>query len=100
MNNEKNEDIVVEDNDAINDKQNDASNETECLSNPVKASRESIFDTLQDEIMQSDLTESEKNKRLSILLKASSRKVNLMLVGATGSGKSSTINALFDMSVA
>ena len=50
--------------------------------------------------MQSDLPETEKNKRLSSLLKASNRKINLMLVGATGSGKSSTINALFDMSVA
>jgi len=59
-----------------------------------------IFDELQKEIMQSDLSSDEKNKRLSMLLKASNRKVNLMLVGATGSGKSSTINALFDMSVA
>jgi len=59
-----------------------------------------IFDSLQEEVMQSDLPEAEKNRRLSALLKASSRRVNLMLVGATGSGKSSTINALFDMSVA
>ncbi|MCL1810516.1 MAG: 50S ribosome-binding GTPase [Clostridiales bacterium] len=59
-----------------------------------------IFDTLNDEIVNSDLTEAEKNRRLSMLLKASGRKINLMLVGATGSGKSSTINALFDMSVA
>jgi predicted GTPase len=50
--------------------------------------------------MQSDLPEAEKNRRLSLLLKASSRKLNIMLVGATGAGKSSTINALFDMSVA
>ena len=59
-----------------------------------------IFDTLQEEIMQSDLPEEEKNKRLAALLKAGSRRVNLMLVGATSSGKSSTINALFDTSVA
>jgi len=63
-------------------------------------SEKNIFDTLQEEIMQSDLPEAEKNRRLSALLQASSRKINLMLVGATGSGKSSTINALFDMSVA
>jgi len=63
-------------------------------------SEKNIFDTLQEEIMQSDLPEAEKNRRLSALLKASSRRINLMLVGATGSGKSSTINALFDMSVA
>jgi hypothetical protein len=59
-----------------------------------------IFDSLQEEIARSNLPEAEKNRRLSALLKASSRKINLMLVGATGSGKSSTINALFDMSVA
>jgi len=59
-----------------------------------------IFDSLQEEILQSNLPEAEKNRRLSALLKASSRRINLMLVGATSSGKSSTINALFDMSVA
>ena len=59
-----------------------------------------IFDSLQEEIMNSDLPKAEKNQRLSTLLKASSRNVNIMLVGATGSGKSSTINALFDMSMA
>ena len=60
----------------------------------------SIFDTLSEEVMQSGLPEAEKNRRLSTLLKASSRKVNLMLVGVTGSGKSSTVNAMFDMNVA
>ena len=59
-----------------------------------------IFDTLHDEIMQSDLPEADKNRRLSLLLKAGSRKINLLLVSATGAGKSSTINALFDMTVA
>ena len=63
-------------------------------------SEKTIFDSLHDEIMQSDLPEDEKNRRLSLLLKVSSRRVNLMLVSATGASKSSTINALFDMSVA
>jgi predicted GTPase len=62
--------------------------------------KRNVFDSLQDEIMRSDLTEAEKNRRLSELLKISGREVNLMLVGATGCGKSSTINAMFDMSVA
>lgn len=62
--------------------------------------KKNIFDSLHDEIMQSDLPDAEKNRRLSALLKMSSRNVNLMLVGATGSGKSSTINAMFDMNVA
>ena len=63
-------------------------------------SKGNIFDSLSDEVMTSDLPEAEKNRRLSMLLRASSRKVNLMLVGATGSGKSSTINAMFNMNVA
>jgi predicted GTPase len=68
--------------------------------NTENDTKRNIYDALQDEIMQSDLPEAEKNRRLSALLKASARRVNLMLVGATGCGKSSTINALFDMSVA
>ena len=67
--------------------------------NENKSSR-NIFDSLHDEVMSSDLPEDEKTRRLSQLLKASGRKVNLMLVGATGSGKSSTVNAMFDMKVA
>ena len=63
-------------------------------------SKRNIFDSMHDEVMQSDLPDAEKNRRLSMLLKASGRKVNIMLVGATGSGKSSTINAMFDMNVA
>ena len=59
-----------------------------------------IYDSLQEEIMQSDLPEDEKNRRLSLLLRASGRRLNLMLVGATGCGKSSTINALFNMDLA
>ena len=59
-----------------------------------------IFDSLQEEIMLSDLSKTEKDRRISMLSNAKNRKINLMLVGASGSGKSSTINALFDMSVA
>lgn len=50
--------------------------------------------------MASDISDSEKAKRLSYLIKIRNRKVNIMLTGATGSGKSSTINAMFDMDVA
>ena len=79
---------------------NENSDKTKNTAETKETKKCSIFDTLQEEIQQSDLPESEKNRRLSVLLKASTRQVNLMLVGATGSGKSSTINALFDMSVA
>lgn len=60
----------------------------------------SIYELLEKEIMNSDMSEAEKNKKLSKLLKARGQKINLMLVGATGSGKSSTINSLFNTSVA
>lgn len=61
---------------------------------------ESIYDKIEREIMNSDISEAEKNKKLSGLLKARGQKINLMLVGSTGSGKSSTINSLFNTSVA
>ena len=70
------------------------------MSKKNNRNKTSVFDTLHDEIINSDLPEDEKNRRLSVLLRISSRNVNLMLVSATGAGKSSTINALFDMSVA
>ena len=60
----------------------------------------SVYEKLEKEIMNSDMPEAEKNKKLSKLLKARGQKINLMLVGATGCGKSSTINSLFNISVA
>ena len=59
-----------------------------------------IYESLEKEIMKSNLSESEKNKHLSKLLKARGQKINILLTGATVSGKSSTINSLFDTSVA
>lgn len=60
----------------------------------------SIFDKLEEDIMKSELEEAEKTKRISQIHQMKDREVNIMLVGATGAGKSSTINALFDMEVA
>jgi predicted GTPase len=74
--------------------------ETETEETAGTGIKKSIFDSLHEEVQNSDLSEAEKNKRLSVLLRAASRHVNIMLVSATGAGKSSTINALFDMSVA
>lgn len=62
--------------------------------------KQSIYELLEEDIMGSDLPANEKNERLSRLIKMREKKVNIMLVGATGSGKSSTVNALFNMEVA
>ena len=55
-----------------------------------------IYDLLEAEILKSDVPEDEKNRRLQKLLKVKDQKINIMLVGATGSGKSSTINSIFN----
>ncbi len=83
-------------NDAVD---SEAVNEKE-KSHTRKDERVSIYDLLEEEIMKADMPEADKTKRLSRLLKIRGRKVNIMLTGATGSGKSSTINALFNMEVA
>ena len=51
-------------------------------------------------IMKEKMNENIKEKLLSNLLKLKKEKVNLMVTGATGVGKSSTINALFGEEVA
>lgn len=60
----------------------------------------SIYELLEKEITASEMSEDEKKESISKLLKARGQKINLMLVGATGSGKSSTINAMFNTSIA
>ncbi|MCR5661021.1 MAG: 50S ribosome-binding GTPase, partial [bacterium] len=50
--------------------------------------------------MKSELSDSEKTERVSALIKLRNKKASIMLTGATGCGKSSTINALFNMEVA
>ena len=62
--------------------------------------RKSIYDVMEQEITESDLPDKEKTKRLSNLLRLRSQKLNILVTGATGVGKSSTINALFNMEVA
>ena len=60
----------------------------------------SIYELLEADIMASDISEPEKTKRLSRLHKIRNKQVNIMLVGSTGSGKSSTVNAMFNMDIA
>lgn len=62
--------------------------------------KKSIYELLEADIMNSDLSEAEKAAKLSRLIQVRSKHVNIMLVGATGSGKSSTVNAMFNMNVA
>ena len=59
--------------------------------------RKSVYALLEELIMLSDLSPAEKKERLSRLSRIREKKANIMLVGATESGKSSTVNALFDM---
>ncbi len=59
-----------------------------------------IFDAMQEDIENASIPDSEKAKLMKNLLHLKEQKINLMITGATGCGKSSTINALFDMEVA
>jgi len=61
---------------------------------------QNIYQLIEQEILESDLSIDEKNKKLSRLAKIKYMPLNIMLVGGTGCGKSSTINAMFDMKVA
>ncbi|WP_051192356.1 GTPase family protein [Butyrivibrio sp. VCB2001] len=66
----------------------------------VEAPKKSIYSLIEEDILARDLDEKTKEKKLKKLEKLKKQQVNIMLVGATGSGKSSTVNALFDMNLA
>lgn len=61
----------------------------------VKESMDEICGALEEEILKSDVSAEEKQAMLARLRKLCNTETNIMLVGATGCGKSSTINALF-----
>jgi len=59
-----------------------------------------ILDRMEENIDKTDINETEKNELKKNFLHLKEQKLNLMITGATGAGKSSTINALFNMEVA
>ncbi|MBO4996410.1 MAG: 50S ribosome-binding GTPase [Lachnospira sp.] len=62
--------------------------------------KENIYDVIQNDIMNADINEADKNKMLKNIMRLKEQKINIMITGATGCGKSSTINAMFDTEVA
>lgn len=58
--------------------------------------KRAFFDSMNDSIMSADISDEEKSKLQRNLLHLREQKINLMVTGATGCGKSSTINALFN----
>lgn len=59
-----------------------------------------LFKKIEESIDSLNINESEKSALLEGVLRLKKQKVNLMITGATGCGKSSTINAMFNSSVA
>lgn len=59
-----------------------------------------FFDSMEQDIMNADISEVEKSRLMKNFLHLKDQKINLMITGATGCGKSSTINALFNTEVA
>ena len=59
-----------------------------------------IFQELSRTFQSLDIAEEQKRIVLDNLLRLQNQKINIMITGATGSGKSSTINAMFRSEVA
>ena len=62
--------------------------------------KKSIYEILEEDIICSDIPGEEKLQKISRLKSLRCHKVNILVTGATGVGKSSTINALFNTEVA
>lgn len=61
----------------------------------IRENMDDLCDILEDEILNRKSSEEEKKALLKRLRAFCNTETNIMLVGATGCGKSSTINALF-----
>ena len=59
-----------------------------------------FLDVMEADILGANIPEAEKNKLMKNFLYLKEQKINIMITGATGCGKSSTINALFNTEVA
>ena len=59
-----------------------------------------IYKNMEEDINSSNLDEATKKRVFENIFKLKEQKVNLMITGATGCGKSSTINAMFNTDVA
>ncbi len=65
------------------------------------AFKENMLSQLKHRLMAMDLiNEADKRTILNNILKMEKQQINILLTGATGSGKSSTINALFETNAA
>lgn len=98
MANEVVEDLLSED--ELKAMEDEVKKNEEKEDNKNKTEQKSIYELLEEEIMNLDISDGDKAKRLSRLIKVRNKKTNIMLVGSTGAGKSSTVNALFNMDVA
>lgn len=61
----------------------------------TKADMDVLCDVLEEEILKSEIGQEQKKSMLKRLRKLCSTETNILLAGATGCGKSSTINAMF-----
>lgn len=62
--------------------------------------QQNITEVINDLVQRSDMSEEAKNHLLLSMQKLNNTKINILITGATGCGKSSTINALFGHHVA
>ena len=58
--------------------------------------KDNIYEAIQNSVINSNISEAEKNKILKNVMRLKEQKMNIMITGATGCGKSLTINAQND----